>query len=245
MNYCKCGNQIPRKVTINGKARNLLNRTKCLVCLPFGERVYTKLTPEEVKSKSAAKHKKWREKQKKEFGLDSLKSVRKNRKTEIIKAIGGGCQLCGYNKVLRNLVFHHVRDKVFTLDERRFQYSMEKLVKEIVKCTLVCHNCHGEIHAGVIEPILVQKANDHLVSVILNFTPEKMKNQCNRCGNPCNRSFCPSCNPMRKAEWPNDQDFILEVQRSSGASVARRLGVSDTVVLKRYNRLKQILTGAG
>jgi hypothetical protein len=236
MKYCNCGNQIPRRIKVDGKDRNLTNRTKCLKCLPFGERVHAKLTPDQARSKSALKMKNWLRKQREELGIDVIKAIRQKRKTDLVNAIGGGCQLCGYDKVLKSLAFHHTRDKLFTLDERRFQYSMKKVLDEVLKCVLVCHNCHGEIHAGIIDPVLIARANEHVVGVVSGYDLHTLNN-CNRCGKPCARSFCPDCNPMKKAEWPRDEEFILEVQRTSGAFVAKRIGVSDTVVLNRYHKI--------
>lgn len=71
----------------------------------------------------------------------------KDRKIALIKELGGKCSICGYNKNLAALAFHHIKDKSFTLDSRTIsRHSMKIIRDEVAKCILVCHNCHSEIH---------------------------------------------------------------------------------------------------
>ena len=60
---------------------------------------------------------------------------------------GGQCECCGYNKNYSALCFHHLRDKKFALDIRQCSNrSWKTLLTESEKCTLLCHNCHMELH---------------------------------------------------------------------------------------------------
>jgi hypothetical protein len=71
-------------------------------------------------------------------------------KQKLVEYKGGKCVKCGYNRCLSSLTFHH-RDPL--LKEMRISgstRSFEKLKKEVDKCELVCNNCHGEIHSGLI-----------------------------------------------------------------------------------------------
>lgn len=77
---------------------------------------------------------------------------RKSFKEKIKLECGGKCKICGYNKCLRSLVFHH-------LDPSIKEYEISKLLRthgkkamrdEIKKCVLLCSNCHGEVHDGLI-----------------------------------------------------------------------------------------------
>lgn len=60
---------------------------------------------------------------------------------------GGKCELCGYNKCIASLDFHHKdpsqKDPKWTNMRR---WNPERVKKEVDKCQLVCRNCHGEIH---------------------------------------------------------------------------------------------------
>ena len=72
------------------------------------------------------------------------------RKLELISLKGGKCELCGYNKNIGALEFHHLDPsiKMFNLDERHLSNrTIDKILQEVEKCILVCSNCHKEIHS--------------------------------------------------------------------------------------------------
>ena len=78
-----------------------------------------------------------------------------SRKIDAINERGGGCSICGYNKNLAALNFHHLRDKKFTVDMRSFSNnSMDIISSEISKCILLCANCHMETHYGNLSDLL-------------------------------------------------------------------------------------------
>ena len=58
-----------------------------------------------------------------------------------------GCEICGYNKFIGALDYHHVRgEKVFELSSNSSR-SITQIQEEMDKCMLVCANCHRELHA--------------------------------------------------------------------------------------------------
>jgi len=57
-----------------------------------------------------------------------------------------GCAICGYNKCANALEFHHNGDKSFLINTSCGK-SLEKMKEEIKKCTLLCSNCHRELHS--------------------------------------------------------------------------------------------------
>lgn len=70
-----------------------------------------------------------------------------SRKLRLIKAKGGACSRCGYNRNYAALCFHHRNDKSFKLDARSLSNrSWQTIQLEAEKCDLLCHNCHMEIH---------------------------------------------------------------------------------------------------
>jgi predicted nucleic acid-binding Zn ribbon protein len=77
-------------------------------------------------------------------------SWRQKVKLRAINYKGGRCQVCGYDKCVRALSFHH-------LDTTRKDFSIGGISKswktiqaEIDKCALLCMNCHAEVHAGLL-----------------------------------------------------------------------------------------------
>jgi hypothetical protein len=75
------------------------------------------------------------------------KKCQQKRKHFIQSLKVNGCAICGYNKCIECLVFHHVNpeDKKFSISNGS-QCGIKKTLNEINKCILLCKNCHGEIH---------------------------------------------------------------------------------------------------
>lgn len=73
-------------------------------------------------------------------------------KSFLVRPANNRCQICGYDKYIGNLSFHHKNPdtKSFNISMMILKYSLPRLVAEASKCILTCHNCHGEIHAGIV-----------------------------------------------------------------------------------------------
>lgn len=80
-----------------------------------------------------------------------LKTTTEKQHTFKLKCIeykGGKCQVCGYDKCLSALEFHH-RDpsqKEFSFSKFRSQTFGKRAIVELSKCDLLCANCHREVH---------------------------------------------------------------------------------------------------
>jgi site-specific recombinase XerC len=75
---------------------------------------------------------------------------RQRAKAILVAEAGGACVVCGYNRSLAALQFHHVdpAEKRFGLGARGLARSIDVLREEAAKCALVCANCHAEVEAG-------------------------------------------------------------------------------------------------
>jgi len=73
---------------------------------------------------------------------------RRRRKKYLVEYKGGSCEICGYNKSIWALHFHHINpeDKKYHLSKNGIPRSLERDIEEVNKCILVCANCHAEIH---------------------------------------------------------------------------------------------------
>jgi hypothetical protein len=69
----------------------------------------------------------------------------------LVAEAGGCCAVCGYDRCMVNLHFHHVdpATKSFALSVATGK-GLSKLREEAKKCVLVCANCHGEIESRLI-----------------------------------------------------------------------------------------------
>ena len=78
---------------------------------------------------------------------ESQKNKGLKNKIKLLELKGKYCSKCGYDKNTAALCFHHLRNKLFGIDIRRCSNtSWKKLVEEVDKCIVLCHNCHMEEH---------------------------------------------------------------------------------------------------
>lgn len=83
-----------------------------------------------------------------------VKKWRKKIKEIAITAMGGGCQICCYNKCTTALELHHINpeDKDFGFGFLLASCRNWKVIyDELAKCVLLCANCHREIHADLVQ----------------------------------------------------------------------------------------------
>jgi transposase len=77
---------------------------------------------------------------------------RRRIKQILVADAGGACIVCGYNRCIGALHFHHLRPggKAFSLSHRGVARSLAKARAEAEKCVLLCSNCHAEVELGVL-----------------------------------------------------------------------------------------------
>lgn len=84
-----------------------------------------------------------------QYRMDKNTESRRLKKQQAAQYLGGKCEVCGYNKCISALEFHHKNG-----DEKDVSISAltnrtwNKLQKELDKCQLLCANCHRELHAA-------------------------------------------------------------------------------------------------
>ncbi len=76
---------------------------------------------------------------------------RRRARLTLVAEAGGACMLCGYDRYIGALHFHHVdpSQKEFGISRRGFTRSIAKMREEAAKCVLLCSNCHAEVEGGI------------------------------------------------------------------------------------------------
>jgi len=80
------------------------------------------------------------------------KMKRAKMKTRALELLGGCCVNCGYNRSNRALHFHHTsEDKESGISTMFMRGRPWRLIEqELMKCVILCANCHSEFHDGTI-----------------------------------------------------------------------------------------------
>lgn len=153
---------------------------------------------------------------------DKVVLCRQNNKKKLVEYKGGKCIICGYDKSIRSLQFHHINplEKDFGISSQ-LSYSLKRLKKEADKCILVCSNCHCEIHDGLINIDEYTTKNINIVS------------KC-ECGNDKHYkdNYCKICyyKKQRKVERPPYKQLLIEVDELGYMATGRKYGVSDNSI---------------
>ena len=91
--------------------------------------------------------------QRREYIIKAVQRRREKVRQMAVEYKGGGCEICGYDRCIEALEFHHLdpAKKEFGISSKGYARSWEKVKNEIEKCILLCANCHREYHAGLLQ----------------------------------------------------------------------------------------------
>lgn len=150
MECAKCHEEFPTRIVIDGKVRNLSSRRYCVSCSPFGANNRKKIHIHDIRRKPTR------------CRLCSGKLVpgkgdvcytcrsrirRYRVKVAAITLLGGKCQRCGFSGSPAAFEFHHNGKKDFQISENSNR-AWAVVKKEVLKCELLCSNCHRQEHTG-------------------------------------------------------------------------------------------------
>ncbi len=170
----KCAQYFPNVLIIEGRHRNLSSRRFCLDCSPFGSHNTKDITAQGLREKSpisvrasiclrcrieiteANAYKKSGKNYLLPYCRDCFNhnAHERQKKTRrlCVEHKGGGCAVCGYNRCVQALEFHHLESDLKENEISRMRgRAFENLKVELDKCVLLCCRCHREVHAGVVD----------------------------------------------------------------------------------------------
>ena len=156
--------------------------------------------------------------------------------------MGKGCAVCGYNKCQSSLALHHLdpSQKEMSFGSIRANpKNWDKIVLELKKCILVCHNCHNEIHEGITKIPREYVAFDE--AKYGNYIKSLNISQCPICDKDknINLKYC-SKDCAARARYVIDWDAIdlkKELKSKSILALSKELGCSDKTIHKRLKKL--------
>ena len=168
---------------------------------------------------------------------------RRNRKTNLVHICGDKCCLCGYNKSIAALEFHHIEpaDKNYGISSKGTCRNIRADIDEIKKCILLCANCHREVENGEYDNVDLwqyQVFNEEKAQELIQETEEKLKlspRYCSVCGKQITRysksGKCPDCARINPNRPPREElkDLIFNF---SFEEIGRRYSVTGSAVKK-------------
>lgn len=165
---------------------------------------------------------------------------RQNRKKNLVYVMGGKCALCGYDRCIGALEFHHINPetKKYGLSSGNC-HSMKEDLLEAQKTILVCANCHREIENGlIIQPLFTSYIQERAEEVLRNTEAVKSKtyNYCIDCGKiiDSQATRCTKCaSKMRRvADRPEREELKNLIRTQSFTKIGQQFGVSDNAIRK-------------
>jgi|LakMenE01Jun11ns_1017448.scaffolds.fasta_scaffold9887178_4 hypothetical protein len=182
---------------------------------------------------------------------DAVSRKRKQIKKDLVEYKGGKCENCGYDKCVAAMDFHHKNpeEKDFALSSKGSTHSWKKITEEADKCSLLCSNCHRELHEEINgykdKRIDIQKRSYKTIykeSSLSRKKAQKKYNQCLACGiDTYNDKYCSNkCCKLakRKVDRPDKEKLIEILQKNNWTQTAKMFNVSDNAVrkwAKQYN----------
>ena len=154
----------------------------------------------------------------------------KDRKHKAIELKGGACAICGYNKNYAAMEFHHLDPKEKELDWKKLrQVKWEFIVTELQKCTLLCSNCHREVHNP--DASIKQVAPPPALSCEMKST-----GKCPSCKTKTfGTKFCSvACCSLfkRKITRPSRAELAELIATMPMVRIGKKFGVSDNAIRK-------------
>lgn len=170
---------------------------------------------------------------------------RHRTKERLVHAAGGKCCICEYSRCMDALEFHHLdkNTKEVTISSvLKIPRKLAYIINEVKKCTLLCSNCHKEVHKGITQlPKNIVGINADELKGYVPKSKEEKQNRCPICGNKklTTRKTCSiicAGKKNRKVDWDNINERALANSGLSNVEIGKQLGCSEGAVRMRFQR---------
>lgn len=176
----------------------------------------------------------------------AVSEYRRRRKINLIKVCGSKCNLCGYDKAISALEFHHLNqtEKDYGIASNGTCHDLEKDLTETKKCILVCANCHREIHEDLYPLSFLEEKQIYDEEYANQLRQEKQDligkktYFCKECGKEITRysesGLCPDCvkSKTRVVNRPSREELKQMIRTMPFTQIGVIYGVSDNAVRK-------------
>lgn len=178
------------------------------------------------------------------MSYESVKRWRDNNKVKMVESFGGSCGICGYDKCIGALEFHHLDPTQKDFAPSKRINSWTQTVQELRKCVLLCANCHREVHMGITTiPCDIRRFDE-------SYAEREYKKDeldcCPICGKikskhlkSCSRSCAGKM--KGKVNWDEIDVPKLLTENNSLRKAAESLGISDSALRKRIRKMNIVV----
>lgn len=162
-------------------------------------------------------------------------------KLKLVALLGGKCERCGFDQHPAALHFHHKdsKTKLFNISANSLLKSFSDLKNEVMKCELLCANCHGIEHSNM-------EKYDRLMDEIRTKSGMKTIYTC-ECGSVVSESgrMCSECSHklQRRVEWPTKEELEVLISKYSFLAIGKMFSVSDNSIRKWCKHYQIPLSG--
>jgi hypothetical protein len=175
--------------------------------------------------------------------MDAVNRKRKQLKKDLVEYKGGKCEICGYDKCVAAMDFHHKNpeEKDFGLSQNGHTKGWESLKNEADKCLLLCANCHRELHDNLNRYKDKRDIKKYSYQTNEKSSPSRIKSckqlrKCKTCNvETHNQQYCSyKCAKIakRKVERPDKETLSSLLEHNNWTKIGKMYGVSDNAVRK-------------
>ena len=178
---------------------------------------------------------------------EDVSNFRRNRKLNLIKVLGGKCQICGFDLFPAALDFHHEdpNEKEYGIASKGTCHDLETDLAEIKKCYLLCANCHRGVHAGYYENPKEHVFDENIAQQLRQDKIDKYTthyNYCIDCGKIIDRGAircveCYSIAQRKVTNRPNREELKFLIRNKTFAEIGRLYNVDGNSVKKWCDRV--------